>query len=120
MAAHKKLTRRGFLKATTAGAAAMAATSTVGTAAAAVARQALANGPHPGDPGAGPQRWVMVIDLARCDGCGECAEACSAMHLVPPGQEWIHVYKIRQEGLADPLSPTPPTTAVGAARSAVF
>ncbi len=100
MADHKKLTRRSFLKATATGAAAIAATSTVGTVAAAAARQARADGPHPGDPGAGNRRWVMVIDLARCDGCGDCTEACTAMHLVPFGQEWISVYKLRHEGTA--------------------
>ncbi len=40
-------------------------------------------------------RWVMVIDLARCDGCQECTRACSAMHFVPPGQEWIRVYEMQ-------------------------
>lgn len=40
-------------------------------------------------------RWVMVIDLARCDGCRECTRACSAMHFVPPGQEWIRVYELQ-------------------------
>jgi molybdopterin-containing oxidoreductase family iron-sulfur binding subunit len=80
------LSRRGFLKAAGAGAAALAAAS--------AARTALAKGPHPGDPGAGNQRWVMVIDLARCDGCGDCTEACTAMHVVPEGQEWIKVYEV--------------------------
>ena len=91
--ADRKITRRGFLKAAGVGAAAVTAVSTV--------RTALANGPHPGDPGAGNQRWVMVIDLARCDGCGDCTEACSAMHVVPPGQEWISVYKMKHEGMTD-------------------
>ncbi len=30
------------------------------------------------------QKWVMVIDLAKCDGCGDCTKACNAMHFVPP------------------------------------
>lgn len=41
------------------------------------------------------QKWVMVIDLAKCDGCGECTRACKAMHFVPPLQEWIKVYEVR-------------------------
>ncbi len=49
-----------------------------------------------GPPQAG-RRWVMVIDLARCDGCGECTRACTAMHLVPPGQEWIRVYEMHED-----------------------
>jgi hypothetical protein len=32
------------------------------------------------------QKWVMVIDLAKCDGCRECTKACTAMHFVPPFQ----------------------------------
>lgn len=48
------------------------------------------------------QRWVMVIDLARCDGCRACTEACSGMHFVPPGQEWIKVYTLRDNPGAEP------------------
>ncbi|MBI3760432.1 MAG: 4Fe-4S dicluster domain-containing protein, partial [Chloroflexi bacterium] len=86
MTDQRKLTRRDFLKTAGAGAVTLAAAAT--------ARSALAKGPHPGDPGAGNQRWVMVIDLARCDGCGDCTEACTAMHNIPFGQEWIKVYKV--------------------------
>jgi len=84
------LTRRAFLKTSGAGAAALALVS--------AGRGILAERAHAGDPGAGPQRWVMVIDLARCDGCGDCTEACSAMHVVPPGQEWIKVYEVQHDG----------------------
>ncbi len=45
-----------------------------------------------GEPG---RRWVMVIDLAKCDGCRECTRACQAMHLIPDGQEWIRVYEMQ-------------------------
>lgn len=49
-----------------------------------------------------PHHWVMVVDLAKCDGCQECTRACADMHRVPPGQEWIRVYEMRDEatGLA--------------------
>jgi len=47
-------------------------------------------------------RWVMVIDLARCDGCRACTEACTAMHFVPAGQEWIKVHLMRDNPAADP------------------
>jgi molybdopterin-containing oxidoreductase family iron-sulfur binding subunit len=40
------------------------------------------------------QKWVMVIDLAKCDGCKACTRACSKMHFVPPYQEWIRVYEV--------------------------
>lgn len=44
---------------------------------------------------AGKHRWVMVIDLAHCDGCRLCTEACNTMHNVPAGQEWIRVFKMQ-------------------------
>jgi len=50
----------------------------------------------------GNQRWVMVIDLARCDGCGECTRACNKMHFVPPMQEWIRVYEVADNPAAGP------------------
>lgn len=53
-----------------------------------------------------PRKWVMVIDLDRCDGCQECTEACITEHMVPPAwgkpnykgrQEWIKVYDLKQD-----------------------
>lgn len=41
------------------------------------------------------RRWVMVIDLARCDGCGKCTEACNEMHAIPPQSEWIRVFRMK-------------------------
>lgn len=41
------------------------------------------------------KRFVMVIDLARCDGCGACTTACQAMHFTPPDREWIKVLKMK-------------------------
>src|SRR5262244_2740177 len=40
------------------------------------------------------QKWVMVLDLAKCDGCRDCTKACNKMHFVPPMQEWIKVYEV--------------------------
>ncbi len=45
-------------------------------------------------------RWVMVIDLAKCDGCKGCTNACRAMHFVPPNQEWIKVFENRDNNIA--------------------
>ncbi len=53
-------------------------------------------------PAPGKHRWVMVIDLAKCDGCKECTSACGAMHFVPPGQEWIKVFQNRDNNIASP------------------
>jgi Fe-S-cluster-containing dehydrogenase component len=48
------------------------------------------------------QKWVMVIDLTKCDGCGDCTKACTAMHFVPPMQEWIRVYEVLDNPAAGP------------------
>ncbi|MFQ5820316.1 MAG: sulfate reduction electron transfer complex DsrMKJOP subunit DsrO [Candidatus Heimdallarchaeota archaeon] len=41
------------------------------------------------------KRWGMLIDLGRCDGCGACTKACYMAHFVPEGQEWIKIYKLK-------------------------
>ena len=48
------------------------------------------------------QKWVMVIDLAKCDGCRDCTKACTSMHFVPPYQEWIKVYEVDDNRAAGP------------------
>lgn len=54
-------------------------------------------GPH--DPavrkGVPGRKWVMVIDLAKCDGCGKCVDACSKMHFVPQDRQWIKVLRLQ-------------------------
>jgi Fe-S-cluster-containing dehydrogenase component len=54
-----------------------------------------ASPPEAAGRGVPGRRWVMVIDLAKCDGCRECTRACQAMHFIPAGQEWIRVYELR-------------------------
>lgn len=49
----------------------------------------------------GTRQWAFVIDLRRCDGCGECITACQRMHHLPETQEWIKVYE-----LTDPTGQT--------------
>jgi molybdopterin-containing oxidoreductase family iron-sulfur binding subunit len=41
------------------------------------------------------RKWIMVFDLAKCDGCKKCTEACSKMHGVPADREWIKVFKMQ-------------------------
>jgi Fe-S-cluster-containing dehydrogenase component len=41
------------------------------------------------------KKFVMVIDLAKCDGCKKCTEACQAMHYTESDREWIKVYKMQ-------------------------
>lgn len=55
-----------------------------------------------GRQGVPGRKWVMVIDLAKCDGCGKCTEACGAMHLIPPDRQWIPVLVMRDAELASP------------------
>jgi molybdopterin-containing oxidoreductase family iron-sulfur binding subunit len=42
------------------------------------------------------RKWIMVIDLARCDGCGHCTSACSKMHFTPPNRQYIKVLRMRE------------------------
>lgn len=57
--------------------------------------------------------WCMVIDLKRCDGCTgldlppQCTQACTAMHYVPKGQQWIQVFKTELPGGGSFFQPTP-------------
>lgn len=44
------------------------------------------------------RQWAYVIDLRRCDGCGECTKGCQRMHHLPDGQEWIKVYTVTGAG----------------------
>jgi molybdopterin-containing oxidoreductase family iron-sulfur binding subunit len=42
------------------------------------------------------RKWIMVIDLAKCDGCGKCISACSKMHFIPPDRQWIKVLRMQE------------------------
>lgn len=41
------------------------------------------------------KKFVMVIDLAKCDGCGKCTKACNKMHYLPSNKEWIEVLEMQ-------------------------
>jgi Fe-S-cluster-containing dehydrogenase component len=41
------------------------------------------------------RKWVMVIDLARCDGCKKCTVGCQKMHFTPSDREWIKVFHMQ-------------------------
>ena len=57
--------------------------------------------PHlpPNDPsvriGVPGRKWIMVIDLAKCDGCKHCTVACNKMHNTPSDREWIKVFQMK-------------------------
>jgi len=44
-----------------------------------------------------PRDWIMVIDLNRCNGCGDCTRACQQVHNLPAEQEWIKIYMMKGE-----------------------
>ena len=48
------------------------------------------------------RRWVMVIDLAVCDGCGKCTKACAKSHFVPPDREFIRLFSMQDSSTATP------------------
>ncbi len=72
----KPIGRRSFLKAAGAGAAAVAG---LRAASRASASEAVGDSPH---------KWAMVIDQARCTGCGYCSQACRAHNDIAPGTDW--------------------------------
>ncbi len=41
------------------------------------------------------RKFVMVIDLSKCDGCRKCTKACQKMHFTPPDREWIKVFEMK-------------------------
>jgi molybdopterin-containing oxidoreductase family iron-sulfur binding subunit len=51
-------------------------------------------------------QWVMVIDLARCDGCKECTKACQEEHFTGD-QEWIQVFEVTDPSGAQYFMPRP-------------
>src|SRR3970040_1117276 len=40
-----------------------------------------------------PHRGAMIIDQAKCTGCGYCSEACRAHNDIAPGIEWNTVVR---------------------------
>jgi molybdopterin-containing oxidoreductase family iron-sulfur binding subunit len=99
------LSRRGFLR----------AAGSVGLAAAAIplmeslTRTIAAAAPPAmsAAPVAATHRWVMVIDLRRCDGCGQCTLACQQEHYLEPDQEWIKVFEMSSSSGAKYFMPRP-------------
>ena len=43
------------------------------------------------------RKWVMVIDLANCDGCGVCSMTCAKSHFVPPDRQWLRVFRMQDD-----------------------
>src|SRR5689334_17342280 len=91
----RSLDRRTFLK--------VAAVGVVATGGLKAAQGALASAPK----GSSQHQWVMVIDQAKCVGCGRCTLACRASNDVPPEISWNLVVKTGQVGDKDVFLPRP-------------
>ncbi len=85
----KKLSRRGFLKLTAVGVTVVAGSQLI--------HRAGASEPVPG----GKRKWAMVIDQAKCTGCGYCTLACRANNDVSPDISWNVVTKTGMVGAQD-------------------
>lgn len=91
----KNLKRRDFLK-----------ISAVGTAVAGGLRlvRRTAASETGGDS---PYKWAMVIDQAKCIGCGHCTLACRAHNDVPPQISWNRVVEAGKVGEKTVYLPRP-------------
>lgn len=54
-----------------------------------------------GEGGVSPYKWAMVIDQAKCTGCGYCTNACRANNDVAPNISWNRVFKAGKVGTKD-------------------
>jgi Fe-S-cluster-containing dehydrogenase component len=50
------------------------------------------------ETGSSPHKWVMVIDQAKCTGCGYCTNACRAHNDVPEEISWNRVISAGKVG----------------------
>jgi Fe-S-cluster-containing dehydrogenase component len=50
------------------------------------------------ETGSSPHKWVMVIDQAKCTGCGDCTNACRAHNDVRPEISWNRVISAGKVG----------------------
>jgi Fe-S-cluster-containing dehydrogenase component len=90
-----KIKRRDFLKVAAAGAVAVGALK--------VGRMVSASGPE----GTSPYKWGMVIDQAKCTGCGYCTMACRARNDVAPEVSWTRVIQVGTIGGKPVFLPRP-------------
>jgi len=66
-------------------------------------RRVSASGPA----GSSSHRWAMVIDQAKCVGCGHCTLACRAHNDVPPTISWNRVIEVDKIGDMPVFLPRP-------------
>ncbi|MEP7356795.1 MAG: sulfate reduction electron transfer complex DsrMKJOP subunit DsrO [Anaerolineales bacterium] len=87
--------RRGFLKLAAAGAVA------------ALGVQVAQAAHRPEAEGSGEHQWAMVIDQAKCVGCGRCTLACRAVNDIPPDISWNVLLKAEPLGEREVFLPRP-------------
>ena len=96
------LNRREFLKTLVAGVGTIAGIQFLQNWQAA-SHRALAAGPV----GESQHRWAMVIDQAKCTGCGYCTNACRAHNDLAPDISWNRVIHTGKIGGKDVFLPRP-------------
>lgn len=96
-----RLSRRRFLQIT----AAASASSAIGAAApnlgwgSGSSDETVAAESTPSEKDSRIRKWMMIIDLRRCDGCQsvdlppQCTQGCIAGHSTPAPMEWMEVYE---------------------------
>lgn len=82
----KSVGRREFLK--------LLAVGTTAVAGFRMVRKTTASPPA----GSSPHKWAMVIDQAKCTGCGYCTLACRAHNDIPPDISWNRVIEMDEIG----------------------
>lgn len=92
MSEKNTLDRRSFIKIGLAG----LATATVG--ATLTRTQVEADSEAGQEPQGSPHRWAMVMDLSKCNGCGQCVMSCRAHNDVPPSMAWTELQETREGG----------------------
>ena len=95
----KEFKRKGFLKllATGAGATAILSLFPKGDKSKARASSSVS----------GEFSWAMVIDQAKCIGCGYCTKACQASNDVSPEITWNKLYEVEDVGDKNVYLPVP-------------
>lgn len=96
--------RRSFLKLAALGTT-LAASGHAVQMLAALERVSAADLPVAGSAVGTEHQWAFIIDLRRCDGCGECTTGCQEEHYLSGNQEWIRVYRLTDASGGDYFLP---------------
>ncbi len=95
----KDVERKGFLKLLATGAGATAILAMLPKGGKARASSAVSDGDAP--------NWAMVIDQAKCIGCGHCVKACQASNDINPDIKWTKLFEVEDVGETNVYLPVP-------------